>query len=108
MDKAYKGLIRCGQCGSRFTPIKENKYDKYICSKYHHSKDKCVRNVWSEWDITKVVSEHCLKNSIPIIISNSHMKEIIKLITIIDSERYTIEFSNGKICGYISPNTIAL
>lgn len=108
MDKIFKGLIRCGNCNKRFTPIKENNSIKYICSTYHHAKDKCIRNVWSEWDITEVVSEHCFKNGIPIICSSGHMKEIIKVITIYDKERYRIEFNNGKICGWISDNTIAL
>lgn len=106
MDKLYKGVIRCG-CGKRFTPITENKQIKYICSSYHH-KVGCFRNVWSEDDITKIVSYHCFKNSIPIICSHEHMREIIKKITIYDSERYKIEFHNGKVCGYITPSTIAL
>jgi len=107
-DKIFKGLIKCGNCNSRFTPIKENGKIKYICSKYHHSKDKCIRVVLSELDITKLVSEHCFKNSIPIICGHDHMKEIIKQITIYDHDRYKIEFTNGKICGYITPNMIAL
>ena len=106
-DKIFKSLVYCGNCGKKYVIRKEGGNIKYVCGTSHRT-GKCERNAYTEWELVKIISEHCFKNSIVIICSASHMKEIISKIVIYDKETYTIEFSNGKICGWTSPTTLTL
>ena len=107
-EKLFKKLIICGHCGKRMTPINERGTIRYLCSTYHHAKDKCVRNIIDEDSILDIVSYHSVKHSISIIRSNTHMKEIITSIIIYYDERYTIEFIGNIKCGWVSPTVFTM
>jgi len=107
-EKLFRGLIICPTCNKKFVTIKENVSGyTYIDGTYHRSKEKCSRKAITEEEILNRVSNHCYKNSIPIIKTNAHMKQIIEKIVIFDEERYTIYFKNNKKCGW-DGTTLAL
>ena len=106
--KLFKSIIYC-HCGRRMTPTKQsNGSILYICSDYHHSKGCSRENAVYELDLLMIVKQHGIKNNINIPDNNNEMKKTIKKIIMGKNDKYTVEFTNGRICGWISPNTLAL